>query len=1089
MEKFIKILKLNQLNLDDDNNVIDILEDNMVKLNGYSFLVKSLETYNNKQYKNNEFVTAFLKCNLPTNYNNAEEQWFNGIKYDGYEYFSWFATTGGMKQEDHGICDTIFVREDYVDWALLMEDLISLGKFKKLENEEICINKDVLSRISLTTSDLITEISMPNIIVLPQATYHIVKDYKTVKKSIEKVKDNKGKEKNKVNYDLVDYSFNNDIDVFDGGGIGTPEVFNKIGETLNRKDIEFAIIRGYGIGVKGLITKFDIIKYLDYVYKQDTEYCRKNKNGNYELLDYWKRWREITDNTILLNESMVKLAKYFKDIEEYETLLNKLNNNTFIKYYNLLNKLYITKVNKLDVKITDYRRSNYQLINGLALTKKDLMDLTEQDFKVFNKILRPYDFIEGGENTNLKFIENIDYISLFSQQCVNAKNEDETYEEEIREKAENIANKTNELLNINPEYVKLSYVKKQLAYLIKKKCRELASGKFTIKAKYQYIAIDPISYMNYAMFREQKDNGLKENEFYTYDCSNEDIRTIIRNPCAAYSEIHNVKFVRNTFFDNYLSHCRELIYFNQKSDILALMSGADCDGDACTVINEPIIQRAVVTPKDGKYFISEDDGHKEKMKYNLENRFIATYKAAGNLIGSIALRACNVNSNAQKIPTHYISKKDEFVYYLNLCKENEKKFENIEDHKKRDKQQKDYVDALIKDKVTTGEFIAIGSNNKDEDLENKLREHIKQKFYDNEKDTYIILYNALKAIDAPKTLYFPTKADMEVINSKYLKKVSFLKYKENKEDVEYREYYKAGSTLLDKYSKEVVQKYLLDRIEDTKSDYRDNAFILQKDLKNDDYCKEIYNICFKEVETLYTNYNVERAEIRKKYSSAKRKLKKEINEDQETGNWDKWIEEDYKIKEQKLVADKRDDYKKLDIKYIPEANKIIKIFDLPTVCQSISQLKNCTENFILSLFWPCIEYLQAHLNNTRYMYIEYTGAENENVEDYNIEYLHRIYKKLEINNFDNSKIVHNIDIEDKLRLKMNKEIRFRLIDKSIVEEIRDIIDEGNTYVLPIKDSRLEIFEEFKEFIQDKEIINIVKINKVNVKSIGLICEV
>jgi len=59
---------------------------------------------------------------------------------------------------------------------------------------------------------------------------------------------------------LVDYHFDDDIDVFDGGAIATPKVFNQIQKEL-RLDypIEFAIIRAYGIGIKGMITKFNII--------------------------------------------------------------------------------------------------------------------------------------------------------------------------------------------------------------------------------------------------------------------------------------------------------------------------------------------------------------------------------------------------------------------------------------------------------------------------------------------------------------------------------------------------------------------------------------------------------------------------------------------------------------------------------------------------------------------------------------------------------------------------------------------------------------------------------------------------------------
>ena len=39
-------------------------------------------------------------------------------------------------------------------------------------------------------------------------------------------------------------------------------------------------------------------------------YCRK-LNGTYQLKNMWNEWQTVTENTMLLNESMVKLAKYY----------------------------------------------------------------------------------------------------------------------------------------------------------------------------------------------------------------------------------------------------------------------------------------------------------------------------------------------------------------------------------------------------------------------------------------------------------------------------------------------------------------------------------------------------------------------------------------------------------------------------------------------------------------------------------------------------------------------------------------------------------------------------------------------------------
>ena len=79
---------------------------------------------------------------------------------------------------------------------------LSLGKFKEIEDDgkEVYINKDILSRISLGFTSAQPVGAMPNIIILPQATYHLVKDYKTVdKKKITEI-DEEGNEEESIEY-------------------------------------------------------------------------------------------------------------------------------------------------------------------------------------------------------------------------------------------------------------------------------------------------------------------------------------------------------------------------------------------------------------------------------------------------------------------------------------------------------------------------------------------------------------------------------------------------------------------------------------------------------------------------------------------------------------------------------------------------------------------------------------------------------------------------------------------------------------------------------------------------------------------------
>lgn len=1057
---FVKVLKLNQKNLE-LNNVINVTEKNVVKVGTNNFLIKTLETYNNKNFKNDELVTEFIKINLPKdNEELAHKQWFDGIIYEGHTYKAWFATVGGMKQEDNtrkykGICETIFIREDFQYFSELVECIISLGKFNDLESLDdtakekiICINKDVLSRISLITSDFITEIDMPNIIILPQPQYHIIKDYKTVKpkKSTVEETNKKGETETveKVDYDLIDLHFNDEIDIFDGGAIATPKVFESIGNTLKRNDIEFAIIRGYGMAIKGLITKFDILGYLELMYKEtgNTDYCRK-VNGKFELLDRWNEWQEVTDNTMLLNESMVKLAKYFSSMDEYKTRLEKLNNEQWGKYHNILNKLYITKVNKADKNISSYRRLNYQLINALALTVNNYTQLIKQDYKLFKKILNPYDCVKGEKDT-VKFVENIDYINIFFKQCtnINSDEDDEKTEDDLQEKLTNVVNKAQELININPEFIKLDYVKRNLRSLIEKKIRELICGKVTVKAKYQYIAVDPISYLNWAMTRHQGNNGLAEGQFYSADCNDEEIRTVARNPLSAYSEVHNVKFVRNPFLNNYLSPCRELIYFNQKSDILSLMSSADTDGDACTVIDDEIIRNAVVIPKDGKYFITQLDGHKEELLYNKENRFISTYRASGNLIGKIAIKSPSVNCNCQISPQYYDTVNNKYIY--------KEKFLDDMDFTKE--QGKKYIELMLLSK----EWLYAT----EERFESELKELITQNFYDYEKEIYILLYNTMSSIDAPKTLTMLGKEYTKILDDKYEKNVYFLQYRKNEEDVKKRDYCDNDKdNLLDRFASGIEFK-LLKIIKDSKKEFKDRAKLLQEQLKNDNWCKETYDLCKKEIDTLYSEYTQERLEAEKECKEANHKdssfyLTKE--------RFDKLTKRDYEDWNYCKILNKRARYvryKEIDQKYYTVANYITKTFDIDTVSQVIANMEKCTENFILSLFFSCLK-----CKGTRYIY--------QKCDDGDIEYLYEKYKK-EAKDFDNSSNIEKLVEEDKIRLKLEQKLRFRLLNKDIIEEIKQALENDTSYELNLSDKRVQAFDDYKDFLKDKVSVNIVK---------------
>ena len=668
------------------------------------------------------------------------------------------------------------------------------------------------------------------------------------------------------------------------------------------------------------------------------------------------------------------------------------------------------------------------------------MALIKEDVKTYRRILNPF----SKDSDKDEWLINIDTIRLFFKNIITSDNEDsDEFQEEAVNIAANVVTKCEELLNISEEFINLKFVKNNLAKLIEKKCRELACGKVTAKAKYQYIAIDPISYMNFAMHRDQGENGLNAGEFYCADCNDGEIRTISRNPLCAYSEIHNVKFVRNAFLDNYFSPCRELLYFNSKSDILALLSSADQDGDSCTVIDLDIIKNAVVTPQDGKYFINKDDGHKKLMVYNAANRFLATYRASGNLIGKIALKSASINSNSQQTYDYYDIANAKFILNMGFDEEDKK---------------------LAKEKLESGEWITTYNASE------QHREHIKQRFFENEKDIYVVLYNAMVSIDAPKTLYFPSPEDMEIINKKYGRKARFLQYKENKADVVDSQYeYTFG--LLDSISR-LIKDNLLKEINRTITKFDNKAELIQGKLINGDYSVSDYPTCLEEIEKLYKGYTEERKAVNKESYSEIRKETKKRDWAIENSSWSQWEESEYDASVAALKSVKYKQYKEIDAKYIVVADEILKKYDIVTISNSIGNLKNCTEDFIINLFFPVFSYLNFKLQAHRYVY--------KKAGDGDITYLYERYMKIQVEAIDNSNIVKNLHLEEKNRLKViniKVDVRARILDDEVVELIESELEDKGQVVFNIKvlDNKVilvkdekDMLEVFNEFIQIKE---------------------
>jgi hypothetical protein len=368
--------------------------------------------------------------------------------------------------------------------------------------------------------------------------------------------------------------------------------------------------------------------------------------------------------------------------------------------------------------------------------------------------------------------------------------------------------------------------------------------------------------------------------------------------------------------------------------------------------------------------------------------------------------------------------------------------------------------AYIKEKLTNGEWLTTYQASEHH------KAHIRQRFYDNEKDIYVVLYNAMVSIDAPKTLYFPSMDDMEIINKKYGRKAFFLQYRENKIDVE-KSQYEFTYGLLDCFTN-VIKEQLFDPIE-ARSSFDKNESIIQKKLINGDYNIDAYISCFEEISLFYEKYTDEREVVNGQYLGQKNKQDNFKKNAMANGTWDKEKEEEYYITLEKLKDERYKKYKEIDARYIVLSDSVLNKYDIATISNAIGNLENCTEDFIINLYFPVFEYLNSKLQANRYVFKKY--------EDGDISFLGERYRKIPVQAIDNSNIVKKLHIDEKKRLKVidvSAEIRVKVLERTVIKLIETKLKSEKHIVFKIKlvdgkvilsrDEKL-MLEVFPEFLQ------------------------
>lgn len=772
--------------------------------------------YDLKDSNKDGVVEEIIKVHLPDNADEALNVLKNGIEFDNNKFVYLTTSAGLMKKADMELrteSEAFFIDSTYKEFKDVFEDVISLGNIEKKKGTELCINKDIVARISLALSSG-EKVHLPEIkrIILPEMTYKFVNNYLQFPSKI--VKNEKGKNTEVLDLDKIKAAYesgdkNSVLEPYtdpvehiamDGSGFISPELINKIKKQLNDKhkaNIDYPLswigIRELGLQSKGLLVKFDWKKYLREVHELKELW----------IADRWGKKHNLFDVDLIMNESQTKWCKWFDSYEEYEKSINDFANKDS-RYKELFESFYIIKYSK--EKADGVCESNYQVIGNLALTADELNEIAKESEEIYKKA------IEGDLAIRRILMGDI---ARENQTELSA------------------STKAHRLLQQDEKFNKTKMIKDVVDNLINKKVHMLAGASIYLNnSNYKTAMKDPISYIDSLIKPKYDDeghligqiseNGLKEHTNYVPNETGK--RVLARCPLNSPGENIKTQLVRNEKLDKYFGHLSNDLIFYAFDDIMMLASGQDEDLDITLCIDNDIIYNSVIEDEiDGAiwHFRNQFDGGSNKEIFDEENAnlYKAIVEGRGNKIGQLSnVGAICSNRMHKQLPEWRCENvlMSEFDIRENLYN----KYKDMDGIDKKDINnfiERDY-------KLGIKECEKVPYDTEDH------RQNVLDNFQKEKVNLYFLLYAQMKAIDSPKT---GLKIDEELkFIDEYIKNEGELKprfiyhakYKKLDKTVQYRDTQDSNS-LLNNFCRRINDQYGYKARELYDIDYDDKELI------------------------------------------------------------------------------------------------------------------------------------------------------------------------------------------------------------------------------------------------------------------------
>lgn len=990
-----------------EENIVDIVKEITL---GDNDVFRIYEFW--KEEKLEEKIESIIKVDLPSDEELALDYLENGVKYKDKEYVSLITSVGMMKKEDTDIeysCEYFFIDKEEQDFREILEDVASLGKLETKKGEIMCINKDIVARLSLLLS-VGDRVSLPNIkmAILPEAFYKYTNNYLEFAEI----------EENKIDLDNLRLVKKPNLELehtaMDGCGFATPNVFDEIQKQLNKTyKIDFAGIRTLCTAGKGLIVRFDHKKYIKEELKADKLVVK----------DMWNNDIDLMQVDVILNESMVKWSKWFSSYDEIEELKNSPR---YAKYKDLFFGFNITKVNKEAVK--EYTEANYQVLSNIIITLKKLMELQKNDEETYKKA------IDLDTDTVRILLGDV-----------------------AREDMEVLSpsTKMHGLLQLCEDIKKCQSFYKVVGNLVNKKINNLAGGGIQLKGNYKTQVHDIISYINslvnpkYIYDKEGKLEGIevfmdKENGLnaYNYYVPKENgKRVLARCPLNSATELIKTELKPNELYDKYFGDLTEELIFFPFDDSAMRASGSDFDLDITFCIDEETIYNAVIddVDEDGTvwFFHNQFDGKALKETYNRENMYKRILAGRGNKIGTLSNKGAIISNLIQEMP-YYDVEWDCYYTYSDIMDSVEKKYKDYSFSSKKDRnifigKQKKKRKELLRKELEDGVIVDYSKINEDD-----LEEFMYKNFQKFKVYSYYLTLLQMVAIDSPKTGISVDSSMLKPLNNviKSNKKPLYIyhaKYKKENKTVNYEDVSWSNS-LLNNYASYIIKNYGANAREIKDKKYNNNYFhnLLIKGMdKNEAYNLQLVD-SLKQIADRWQN-NKNELEVNTKI--------KELREEQKKYKYPTKEYMEIQDKLFPLYQKRKEEYKLIDLETHNAYDSIASCYNYEEILRALHKVRTSYEtkygdarinsHFIMEFAYEELRKHLLKLNNG-------VGTAYKIDPDGDIKYFHNTYTKVPKKLDDTVNKTHKEVIASKKKLGQLTEDK-RLGVKLFKEDIEDML--------------------------------------------------